>query len=342
LVLVVLQVLVNSEYHTIILRFATVISYGLAAYLMGMLSYSLFSWFKENRALVALLYGLAAAVIVVYVVAIAIIFDITLQEKSAVIVPESETIFTFPEIEESLLISFQTYCSIISFFLIWGGNILLLHQNIHRIGKVKFWILMSTPLIAYSVIFLSYYQPLAEGIEGEDITMSLVVPLLLLTFSGLAALVLIGASFGSVAKALSSAPIIRDYMMITGYGFVLFFTATTTTIAGAGYPPFGFINVLLVGPFSFLILNGLYRSAICVAEDTKLRRSIKTLAKRESALLDIASSAEAGQDIENKVLIAVRANAELLEEQSGVEPTLTDTEIREQLEAVRKELGRYR
>jgi hypothetical protein len=236
LVLVILQVLVNSEYRTIMPKFATVISYGLAAFLMGMLSYSLFSWFKENRALVVLLYGIAAAVIVVYVVAIALIFDITLQEKSAVIVPESETIFAFPEIAESLLISLQTYCSIVSFFLIWGGYIPLLRQNIHRIGKVKFWILMSTPLIAYSVIFLSFYQPLAEGVIGEDTTMSLVVPLLLLTFSELAALVLIGASFGSVAKALSSAPIIRDYMMITGYGFVLFFTATTTTIAELDTP----------------------------------------------------------------------------------------------------------
>jgi heme/copper-type cytochrome/quinol oxidase subunit 2 len=64
LVLVVLQVLVRSEYSTIILRVATVISYGLAAYLMSMLSYSLFGWFKENRSLVVLLYGLAAAVIV--------------------------------------------------------------------------------------------------------------------------------------------------------------------------------------------------------------------------------------------------------------------------------------
>ena len=81
LVLVVLQVLVRSEYSTIILRVATVISYGLAAYLMSMLSYSLFGWFKENRSLVVLLYGLAATVIVVYVVAIALIFDITLQEN---------------------------------------------------------------------------------------------------------------------------------------------------------------------------------------------------------------------------------------------------------------------
>ena len=79
-------------------------------------------------------------------------------------------------------------------------------------------------------------------------------------------------------------------MLITGYGFILFFMATTTTIAGAGYPPFGFINVLLVGPFSFLGLNGLYRSAVCVAEDTKLRQSIRVLAKRESMLLDASGS----------------------------------------------------
>jgi hypothetical protein len=338
LVLVVLQVLVNSGYSTIILRFATVISYGLAAFLMGILSYFLFSWFKENRALVVLLYGLAAAVIVVYVVTIALIFDMTLIEKPAVIEPGSETIFSFPEMAESLLISLQTYCSIISFFLIWGGNILLLHQNIHRIGKVKFWVLMSTPLIASSVVFLSVYQSLAEGIVGEDPTMSLVVPLLLLTFSQLAALVLIGATFGSIAKALTYAPIIRDYMMITGYGFVLFFTATTTTISGAGYPPYGLINVLLVGPFSFLILNGLYRSAICVAEDTKLRQSIKTLAKRESRLLDVSASAEVQREIKNKVMATVKASAELLEEESGIEPSLTDTEIQEHLELVTSEL----
>jgi hypothetical protein len=338
LVLVVLQVLVNSGYSTIILRFATVISYGLAAFLMGILSYFLFSWFKENRALVVLLYGLAAAVIVVYVVTIALIFDMTLIEKPAVIEPGSETIFSFPEMAESLLISLQTYCSIISFFLIWGGNILLLHQNIHRIGKVKFWVLMSTPLIASSVVFLSVYQSLAEGIVGEDPTMSLVVPLLLLTFSQLAALVLIGATFGSIAKALTYAPIIRDYMMITGYGFVLFFTATTTTISGAGYPPYGLINVLLVGPFSFLILNGLYRSAICVAEDTKLRQSIKTLAKRESRLLDVSASAEVQREIKNKVMATVKASAELLEEESGIEPSLTDTEMQEHLELVTSEL----
>lgn len=262
----------------------------------------------------------------------------TLIEKPAIITPDTETIFSVPDIEASLLISLQTYCSIISFFLIWGGNILLLRQNIHRIGKVKFWVLMSTPLIASSVVFLSYYQPLAGGVIGEDPTMSLVVPLLLVMFSNVAALIMIGATFASVARALSYIPIIRDYMMITGYGFVLFFIATSTTIAGAGYPPFGLINILLVGPFSFLVLNGLYRSAVCVAEDTKLRQSIKVLAKRESRLLDVSASAEVQKEIKNKVMATVRANAKSLEEESGIEPSLTDAEIQEQLELITSEL----
>jgi hypothetical protein len=168
--------------------------------------------------------------------------------------------------------------------------------------------------------------------------MSIVIPLLLVMFTQIAALVLIAATFGSVAKALRYTPIIRDYLMITAYGFVLFFIATSTTIVGAGYPPFGLINVLLVGPFSFLLLNGLYRSAVCVAEDTKLRQSIKVLAKTESKLLDASASAEVQREIKNKVLAIVKASAKLLEEESGIESSLTDAEIQDHLELVTFEL----
>ena len=149
--------------------------------------------------------------------------------------------------------------------------------------------------------------------------------------------ILIGANFRSVAKAIRI-PIIKDYMMITAYGFILFFTATSATISAAGYPPFGFVNILLLGPFSFLILSGLYRSAICVAEDTKLRHSIKTLARRESTLLDVGATAEIQKEIQNRVMVAVKASAKSLEEQSGVKPSLTDIEMRDHLEMVVQEL----
>lgn len=223
-----------------------------------------------------------------------------------------------------------------------GGTILLLRENIHRMGKVKFWVLMSSPLIAWTIFFLLFYQVIdATFPVGYDPIMDLVLPILLLTSSQITAMILIGANFRSVAKAIRI-PIIKDYMMITAYGFILFFIATSATVSAAGYPPFGFVNVLLLGPFSFLILNGLYRSAICVSEDTKLRQSIKTLARRESTLLDVGAAAEIQKEIQNRVMIAVKASAKSLEEQSGVKPSLTDREMRDHLEMVVQELRNAR
>lgn len=90
----------------------------------------------------------------------------------------------------------------------------------------------------------------------------------------------------------SHATDVRDYMMITAYGFVLFLTAVVATVEQAGYPPFGLANVSFVGLSSFLILIGLYHSAISVANDVTLRKSIKNSALRESKLLDSIGTAQ--------------------------------------------------
>ena len=340
LVLVNLQIILNNQYSTVLLRIGIVVSYGLAVIIMGLLSFSLFSWFRVNRSLVILLYALATIMISIYVISVGIIFDFALLEKPAIFTSQSEIEFTslIPGTFDEVLYSLQTYLSIIFFFLIWGGTILLLRENIYRIGRVKFWVLLSAPIMAWSVFFLLFYQSLGSSIPMDDDPIkSIVIPILLIMSSQITAQILIGINFRSVAKAIHI-PIIRDYMMITAYGFVLFFTATSTTISAAGYPPFGFINILLLGPFSFLILNGLYRSAICVAEDSQLRQSIRIMAKGESSLIDAGAAAEIQKETQNKVMGAVRASAKLLEEKSGVKPSLTDTEIQDYLYFVVQEL----
>jgi hypothetical protein len=276
----------------------------------------------------------------IYVISVGIIFDFALLEKPAIFTSQSEIEFTslIPGTFDEVLYSLQTYLSIIFFFLIWGGTILLLRENIYRIGRVKFWVLLSAPLMAWAVFFLLFYQSLGSSIPFDDDSIkSIVIPILLIMSSQITAQILISINFRSVAKAIHI-PIIRDYMMITAYGFILFFTATSTTISAAGYPPFGFINILLLGPFSFLILNGLYRSAICVAEDSQLRQSIRIMAKGESTLIDAGAAAEIQKEAQNKVIGAVRVSAKLLEEESGVKPSLTDTEIQDYLYFVVQEL----
>ncbi len=78
---VVLQILLISEYYTQLLSVATAISYGLAIFLMSLLAYRFFSWFKRNRSLVVLLYSLAAAAITVNAMDTIIYYDVILLGK---------------------------------------------------------------------------------------------------------------------------------------------------------------------------------------------------------------------------------------------------------------------
>lgn len=71
---IVLQIIINSGYYTSLLAIGATISYGLAAILTALLAYWFLSWFRRNRALVVLMYGLAAAMISVNAIDIIIYF----------------------------------------------------------------------------------------------------------------------------------------------------------------------------------------------------------------------------------------------------------------------------
>ena len=62
----------------------------------------------------------------------------------------------------------------------------------------------------------------------------------------------------------------------SGYGLLLLFTANQHQIIQLNpYPPFGLPTICYVGLASYLILVGIYSSALSVANDFELRRSIE-------------------------------------------------------------------
>lgn len=330
MIIVAMQIIISSQYYTFLINITIIISTGLGIYLMSSLSFWFFSWFRILKTIILLLYGLSSVAFVIFLVSTNILFNTILIEKSSVINPQSDVIFpsNLPGSIITLANTLQTYSALIAFILLWGGNIILLSQNIHRIGRVKFWILLSMPLILFSSFYLSIYQSIAGTLPAENLS-SVVMPVLLIIFPGIIAISLIGFSFYSISKPLDNTTIIKDFMIITSYGIILFFTTTLTSIAGLGFPPFGLLNILLIGPFSFLISNSFYRSAISVAEDINLRKSIKNTTKKELKLLDDIGTAKMYQEIEKKVTLISKANADSLLEQTGIEPSLTDNEIRD-------------
>ena len=114
----------------------------------------------------------------------------------------------------------------------------------------------------------------------------------------------------------------------------IFYCLLMLGLLQAGYPPFGLADVSFVGLSSFIILVGLYQSAISVAQDVQLRKSIKTSVMNESKLLDSIGTAQMTEETENRLMKMTRAVADVLTEESGVQPSLTDVEIKEYLHEV--------
>jgi hypothetical protein len=150
--------------------------------------------------------------------------------------------------------------------------------------------------------------------------------------------ILIGIGFYSVGRAINQNIDIRNYMLVTAYGFVLFFIAASATVIQTGYPPFGLPNVSFVGLSSFLIFMGLYSSAISISRDVQLRKFIKESVYDEAKFLASIGTAQMQQEMENKITTIAKNKMVEAYENSQLTPSLTDEEIRSYINEVIQEV----
>jgi hypothetical protein len=109
-------------------------------------------------------------------------------------------------------------------------------------------------------------------------------------------------------------------------------------VSDAFYPPFGLATVSLMGLAAYLVLVGIYSSAISMSEDSKLRQSIRQFALREAKLLDSIGTAQMEQEIRKKVLAFTKQNQDRMTEETGIHPSLTDEDVKAYLEQVINEV----
>lgn len=123
-------------------------------------------------------------------------------------------------------------------------------------------------------------------------------------------------------------------MMISAYGMILLFSSNQASgLVLAPYPPFGLATVSFFGLASYLIFLGIYSSAISVPEDPSLRQTIRSIAP-ESRLLDSIGTAQMEQEIQARVIAFTKRNQDKMVEETGIESSLTEEDVKEYLEEV--------
>jgi hypothetical protein len=342
IVIVISEVLFSSQYHRDLLIASTTISHGAAIFLTALLAWKLFSWFKiHKKQSLVLLFGLAAALIALTSITYLFWSDAVLAMKASVVYPESEVTFD-PGYEEGGLLHFLDYVlhgTLTAFvLLLWGGTVLLLYHNFKRIGQVKFWVLVTLPVISFMGILTLIIQEIAPTSLAPILTPSnLMIPIWLLYYSGLSMGVIIGLSFILIGRFLKQGTHSRDYMIITGFGFMIFIWSYSAILTQTAYPPYGIATVSALPLSLFMILNGLSYSAISVAQDQTLRRSIRKSVK-DMKFLESIGTAQMKQELQKRVLTIAKNNSDVMTEETGIQPSLTEDEMKEYLDMVANEI----
>jgi len=338
-VILILQMLFTSSYDLRFLELVILINYILAIALLGFLSYRFLSWFRSNHnpavlayALATMMIGLNAVFTIVYVT-----YQLSGTQGGPIIRPAMTPVANFSSIFDIFNAGYVV-TSVMSFILTWIATVILLHGYSRKLGTTKYWILVSIPLL----YFLSQYQALFLNLFtayrlSEPILFGVVY-----TFFFSATIpaggILFGVAFWSVAKKLRRS-VVKQYMMISAYGMMLLFSSNQAFgLVLVPYPPFGLTTVSFFGLASYLIFIGVYSSAISVAEDSNLRRSIRSIAMSESRLLDSIGSAEMEREIQNRVINLTKRSQDRMMEETGIQASLTEDDMKQYLEQVIREV----
>jgi hypothetical protein len=343
---VIAQILATAQYNTVMLAVALYISYGLWIVMLGLLSRAFFSWFRSSRsnALVSkgnVLVLILALSMVAYVVngVTGLANHLMILQQQLEVVTSADVAF-FPEFDpESLQSQINTMYQVagsVAYVLTWIGTVMLLRPYIHRIGKIKFYAIMGSAmvyyLISYPFFVLGYLTPTGE--TDVDIMNNILIIGIGSVFSG----IIFGAAFLSVARTLQKGSALRDYMIIAAYGLLLFYVAGSAQVSQAAYPPFGLASVAFTGLSCYLIYTGLYSSAISVSQDLALRQSIRQSVKEQSKFLDSMGTAQMESELQTRVLKTAKKASDTMAEETGLESSMTEDEMKDYMEIVMNEL----
>jgi hypothetical protein len=341
LVFVLLQVVIFSEFYTSAVSMAAVISYLMAIFMMIFLSLRFFSWFKLHKNPVVLFYLLSTIMLTINA-AFSLALIMTISPGIPSLVGESQIAGMTRAIAANPFAVGLNYgytaTSILSFILLWLATALLLREYSKRIGMITYWALVSIPL----VYFLSQFPALFFNLFGPLIvsnpTFYGIVLTLIFSLSKITGGILFGVAFWTIAKHLPDITAVKSYMVIAAYGFILYYISNQAGSSlfqlGGVYPPFGLPTIAVIGFSSYLMLVGIYSSAISVAQDSRLRRAIRKSVQQQSSLLDKIGTAQMQQEIENKVLSTIRSQVENLRSETGIETSLDENEIRDYMKEV--------
>jgi len=323
------------------------IVYGSAACISVISSGILFGWFRISRgSFITLIYGVAFAFNVYIFLYLAVFDNLSLEGKEEAITPESEVVYSsdnFLTQEGSFQERFyDTYSYLLSgaFLMFVIGSATMLHHYAKKMGRLKFWVLILLPLVYFIGNLLDETGLYVPETDEEIFYYYLYSSTTSIVGGGLLAF-----AFWNISKALSPNKEVMSYLRLCAYGFLLYSIATLTSISAAPYPPFGIVSFSILPLSVYIIILGLYSTAVSIAQDVRLRKYIRDLTKENLGFLSNIGQAQMERQIQSKAADlenVVKEQRIELEKESGIKSSIQEQDIKQYLLEILQEVDKHK
>ncbi|MGA9154322.1 MAG: hypothetical protein WBZ36_27380 [Candidatus Nitrosopolaris sp.] len=202
-------------------------------------------------------------------------------------------------------------------------------------GKMKYFSLMSIPLLYYIFPFQNYFgDALLSMLQSSPVFFSILYVLIFSATKQVGALVF-GLAFWT-ASSLVHDERIRKSLLITSVGIVILYgSINIASLQYHVYPPYGLVTESFIPLGAYLVFVGIFISAKNISRDAEVRKEFYKKAESQLTLLKAIGVSEMEKELESQSKFMEEHFKSL---QSPNEPDLKDEDIKEILHEVLTEL----
>jgi hypothetical protein len=304
LFIVISQIVILHEYNKTFSILIVYLSHLWSIVLIGVLFFRFIQWFRFVRAYSILIYGLVFGVIL-FLTLITVPFlteNFTIQFQF--VFPRDYTSLILnpaaPSANMAFIYGLVNYVLPVLIVSTWALTVSLLRTYIQRIGKKKFWILATIPLLYQLLTFLIRDANIVTDPAFIQIIYSKQVQFLFGISYQIAGL-FFAIAFLTIARKMRR-KVMKNYLIISSIGIMALFSSVQPGMPFyAAYPPFGLPTLLFLGLSSYMLLVGMLGTAANVSRDSELRREIYKGIEVNSYILKMGM-AEMQRETERRIL----------------------------------------
>jgi hypothetical protein len=337
---IILQIIFADKYSIALLRAQTYLSHIIPLIFLSFLVFRFGVWLTSSRRnYIIFLYAVSCSLLSINIVVSLLYLDSYYSS------PLRDDRSWYPIISivinhrtspstESLSLLFDVL-SLSSFLVMWIATSILLSQYRHRMGRIKYFLIISVPLLYYIYPFQNYFGgTLSPVILSAHVIFTV---LYIVTFS---ATKQVGAFVFSLSFWTSSELLYDTYarksILLSSIGIAILFGAIQITpLQYRVYPPYGLITEAFIPLGAYVLLAGIFSAATYISQDARLRKEFYNSAASQLRLFRGIGVSEMQRELEKKVEIMTR-KTEFLEEDDRWE--LKEEDIQQTLQDVLNEV----